>query len=391
MLLEHHPFVDARIFKKEATSLLRKGYDVTIVAPKRAGFLFDVNGMPFKDRFLKPTFIHEGIKIVTYDPGVTKYEPDQLAAAILSGKPDLFVDPLTKAGIAVDADIYHAHEYMSLYSGVGIKRALRTKKGKKVKLIYDSHELTPDINDVNRKVYQSLLDRMIKETDYILTVSEGIKAWYLIRNPLLPIEVIYNTPPLAQNYKPKNYNKSNLTVCYEGIVHDSRGSINKICEITDYCSKDIDFKFKVVGGYKGRQALTLPATLQGRVILSGWVPYRLLPKLLADVDIGWIDFELPSLNHSFALPNKFFSYLNNGIPVLVNRCSELEYMIREFHCGLVIDKLNPTSSDYAKALLYLHKHRDLLKNMSTNARKMMKQVYSWENMEKRLFNVYGKL
>ncbi|WP_139347261.1 glycosyltransferase, partial [Herbaspirillum sp. VT-16-41] len=102
---------------------------------------------------------------------------------------------------------------------------------------------------------------------------------------------------------------------------------------------------------------------------------------MENVDIGWIDFDdlSQSLNRSYALPNKFFSYLNNGIPVVVNKCHEMEEFIRTHKCGLVINKPKATAQDYARAFLYLNKNRAKLTQMSVNARKVVENLYSWEH------------
>src|SRR5690606_6729447 len=120
-------------FQKEAKSLLEKGYRVTIVTPRKDGYLFDIDGSLFKDKFLKDKFKHEGIKIVTYDPKIGNEKFKNWFHNISMKKTDSFSDPLFKIGLKQKADIYHAHEFGSLYSGVGIKRVLK-KKGKKVKL-----------------------------------------------------------------------------------------------------------------------------------------------------------------------------------------------------------------------------------------------------------------
>lgn len=395
MLVKNHSFLDARIFKKEARSLLKNGFDVTMVVPTNKGYLFDIEKKPITDRFLSPTFVYEGIKIVTFDPRENNPSLSQMAANLQSDDPDSFIDPLTRIGLAQEADIYHAHEIQSFYSGVGIKRIM-SSKGKNVKLIYDSHEVTPDpFDDKNEErvtTFQLMLNIMLKEVDYIITVSESIKAWYLTFNPRLPVEIIYNSPPLAEKHKKKEIKHKGLVACYEGLVHRTKGSQEKIIEITERCNKLIDFKFKVIGTTRSDEAFQVPAHLQDKVILTGgFVDYYSIPKLMADAHVGWIDFDLTSLNRPFALPNKFFSYLNNGIPVLVNKCNDMENFIRTHNCGLVIDKLNPTAEDYANALLYLYKNKDILKTMSRNARKVMEEKYSWEQVEKRLFAVYDRL
>src|SRR5699024_9072639 len=132
-LITEHPFLDARIFKKEAKSLHGEGYQVTMIVPTKNGYLFDVDGSIFHQQFRSQTFIHEGIKIVTYEQMYPENQLKNLHYNLHSGHHSRFTDPLTQLGIAQQADIYHAHEFFSLYSGVGIKRTLATK-GRECKL-----------------------------------------------------------------------------------------------------------------------------------------------------------------------------------------------------------------------------------------------------------------
>lgn len=395
MLLAYLPFLDIRTFRKEAKSLIKRGYEVTMVVPRQNGFLFDIDGKPFTNRFLKPTFIHEGVKFVTYNADAAR--PPVTLSNLKAGTYFDLSDPMIMAGVAQEADVYHAHEFLSCYYGVGIKRALKATKGKDCKLIYDSHELTPDphaaIPSLKKKTYLQMLLSMLKEVDSVITVSEAIKSWYLTLNPRLRVEVIYNSPNLWPNYKPPNYRSKEIVVCHEGnIIPNRSGSIEKVIKITKIVSKVMDFKFKIIGGARYGTSLAIPADLKRKVIQTGWVDYQLIPKKMSDVHIGWVDLDAShSLSFMFSLPTKFFSYMNCGVPVIVNRCSEMNRIIRTFGCGLVIDKLNPTADEYAKAILHLLQNRDQLKQMSINARSAMKEHFCWERMEKRLFGVYDQL
>lgn len=400
MLIHTHSFLDSRIFKKEAKTLQKNGYDVTMIVPRVKGNLFDIDKAPFNDRFLQPSFMHEDIKIVTYKIESFKPSPIEMQSHIDHGNHTKFENPLTQLGLEEKADIYHAHELGSLYAGIGIKRKMKELHNTEVKLIYDSHDLIPDPLD-NKTIPQKrktamlkLLNTMIKEIDQLITVSHSIKSWYLSKNPLLPVEIIYNSPPLAKPFEPKDYKNNKLTVCYEGHIADNKkGSRDKIFDITNICSKQTDFNFKIIGGVLHGHSLTVPDNLKKHVELTGWVDYYSISKHMKNVDIGWIDFDdlSQSLNRSYALPNKFFSYLNNGIPVVVNKCHEMEEFIRTHKCGLVINKPKATAQDYARAFLYLNKNRAKLTQMSVNARKVMENLYSWEHMEKRLLNVYESL
>lgn len=397
MLIADHPFLDSRVFKREAKSLKKLGYDVTMIVPRKEGYLFDIDGTPIKDKFLNQTFTTpEGITIVTYD-----YEESRAPLSKVLSDETLwkvgFNNPLTKLGIQQDADIYHVHEYLSLFAGIGVKRMLK-KKNKTIKLVYDSHELTPDPFDLrytkeSRRNLKEKLLTMLKEVDQVITISHAIKSWFLSQIPTLPVEVIYNSPPLAKDYQPKQYNKDGLIACYEGNIGQKRGSKDKIMQISETCSKTINFKFKVIGGTRFGESFILPDHLKDKVKLTGWVDYYSISQHMRNVDVGWIDYEDlgHSLNRSYAMPNKFFSFLNNGIPILVNRCHEMESFIRAHRCGLIIDKKEATADDYANALLYLYKNKPLLREMSLNARKVMEEIYCWEKMENRLMNIYHQL
>lgn len=398
MIVATHPFLDARIFKKEAKSLQNKGYDVSMIVPRKNGHLFDIDGTPFNKKFQQKVFKLEGIKIITYDYEKARNKLNKVLSSEEAWESQGFNNPLTELAINEDADIYHAHEYLSLFAGVGIKRLMKKKKGKDVKLVYDSHELTPDpfhpkYSAERRENLQEKLFIMLQEVDYLITVSDSIKSWYLSHMPNLPVEVIYNSPPLSKEYQPKHYDIPTLTVGYEGNIANNKGSQEKIFGISEYCSEELDFQFKIIGGSRFGDSITIPEHLTSIIKQTGWVDYHSIPMHMHDIDIGWIDFHDVdlSLNQNFALPNKFFSYLNNGIPVVVNKCKDMENFIRKHKCGYVVNKKQATAKDFADAFLSIYKNKDELRQMSHNARKVMKKIYSWELMEKRLYNVYDEL
>src|SRR5690625_1320078 len=219
-LITEHPFLDARIFKKEAKSLHDKGYQVTMIVPTKNGYLFDVDGSIFHQQFRSQTFIHEGIKIVTYEQMYPENQLKNLHYNLHSGHHSRFTDPLTQLGIAQQADIYHAHEFFSLYSGVGIKRALATK-GRECKLIYDSHELEPDPLVVEsrtiKKLKNEMLISMLNETDHVITVSHSIKDCYSKINPSITLNVIYKSTSLASNTQNRSIISNHLITDIEAI------------------------------------------------------------------------------------------------------------------------------------------------------------------------------
>ena len=276
MLVAEHPF-DARIFKKEAKSLEKQGYHVTMIVPRRDGYLFDTDGSIFYDQFRKQEFIHEGIHIITYEQMPLEQELRALHYNLQSGNPLRFTDPLTQLGMIQQADIYHAHEFASLYSGVGIKFALASK-GKACKLIYDCHELDPDpLIKESRNRYrlkQDMLAIMLKETDHLIAVSQSIKSWHSRLHPAIPIDVIYNSPPLSANYNPGKGDRNDLVIVFEGRLDPKRVHFNKLMDIVRLSNKSIDLSVRIIGGSRksdNSQSLPIPAQIADKVECCGWL------------------------------------------------------------------------------------------------------------------------
>ncbi|MFD2760000.1 glycosyltransferase [Lentibacillus juripiscarius] len=397
-LVSEHPFLDARIFKKEAKSLLKQGYHVTMIVPRKDGYLFDTDGSSFTERFLDEAFTYEGINVITYGQINMEKYLNELYHNLRSGGHSRFNDPLTQIGIEQEADIYHAHEFISAYSGIGIKRALAAS-GKQCKLIYDSHELEPDpLMKQPRKTYRTkeqMVKHMIKELDYVITVSDSIKEWYRTIDPQLPVQVIYNSPPLAANYESKKADNPELTLVYEGVISQKRGNFQQLMSVLDRCNKKFKLKLNIIGGGKNFEkeyVPKIPPHLKDKVYYTGWVDYESIPEVMKDADLGWIDLDAAnSLNNRFAMPNKFFSYLNNGVPVIVNQCTDMEKLIEAHDCGYVVKKLQATTEDYVQALVHMESNRNKIRKKSIHAREAMETTYSWEHMEGKIFAIYDQL
>uniref|UniRef100_UPI0036D26E26 glycosyltransferase n=1 Tax=Flavobacterium myungsuense TaxID=651823 RepID=UPI0036D26E26 len=143
---------------------------------------------------------------------------------------------------------------------------------------------------------------------------------------------------------------------------------------------------------KNQEPLLIPSHLEDKIIQTGWVDYEEIPEKMKGADLGWVDLDAKgSLNNRYAMPNKFFSYLNNGMPVVVNQCDDMKEFIRKYNCGYIVKGREATAEDYAKGLLDLNFNRKQIHAMSLQARKVMEERFSWAKMEKRLLSIYDEL
>ena len=129
MVVAYHPFKDARIFKKEAKSLQRKGYNVTMIVPRMNGNLFDIDGTPFTKSFRNKVFTYEGIKIVTYSWEQCKDQLNKVLSDEHVWEAKGFNNPLTQLAMKEDTDIYYTHEYLS-FCWNRYKRLMKNKMEK---------------------------------------------------------------------------------------------------------------------------------------------------------------------------------------------------------------------------------------------------------------------
>jgi len=98
------------------------------------------------------------------------------------------------------------------------------------------------------------------------------------------------------------------------------------------------------------------------------MPKTQLASLQKGADVGlMILANVPAFYYGTS-PNKFFDYIATGLPVLNNYPGWIADMIKENNCGIAVSPNNP--EEFAGALIYMTEHREILRNMAENAKKL---------------------
>ncbi|MFK3936127.1 glycosyltransferase [Alkalihalobacillus sp. NPDC078783] len=386
-LVSEHPFLDARIFYKEAKSLMRNGFEVTLIVPRKQGFLFEPSGQLIKDAFLESSFMYDGIRFVTYEQERSTKPIAHQLHYLQAGQVDPFPSKLRELGEKECADVYHAHERSSCYEAIMIKRKLN-EKARRCRIIYDSHELDLDPRDRSlSRLRQQQLTQFLKEmyetVDAVITVSTMIESDIQRLCSNVRTLVLYNSPFLSP-WQKREWTGAPLVLGYVGAMHRQKGSMEKLYEIHQL-TREWNLHIKVIGGPPGQMD-------SERMSWSGWVPFDELPSMLDTVDVGWIDVDVStSLNREYSLPNKLFSYLERGIPPIVNHCVQMKQFLQAHDCGFVVDAKEASAAEYAALLKRLNENRRLLQRIGENGRRVMETQYSWAHMESHLVSLYQSL
>ncbi len=360
----HIPF-DGRIFHKEARSLAKAGYDVTLIA-----------------RHTKEEIVG-GVRVL---PLPTPKNRLQRITKVMR--------QVHRLAVREDADVYHFHDPELMIVGLLLKL-----RGKKV--IWDAHEHYP--NSILDKYYISkplrrlisrsfdLFERaVIRFFDYVIYTTPLVGARYATmkvragRVENYPIMELSGTPARQPQEK----------IVYLGGMARIRGLLEVVEALAEVVKEHPRWKLCLVGAYN-------PASFEGEVRdlvkklgvetnveFIAWVPYDEKEKLSSQASMGVITY-LPYSNNTSCLPNKLFDYMLVGLPVIASNFPLYREVVEGSRCGLIVDPTKPP--EIARAMEYLIEHPDEARQMGENGRRAVLDKYNWEAESKELLRIYDEV
>lgn len=350
----HSPF-DTRIFYKEAKSLIRAGYDVTLVAQKDKEEVVD------------------RVKIINLPKPKNRIE--RMTKTTL--------DVYLKA-IKVDADIYHFHDPELIPIGLLLKL-----HGKCV--IYDVHEDVP-MQNLSKRYIPAVFRKPISiiigtlETFSARCFDGVITATPFINDRFLQMGAyainVNNYPIISELYlADSRWEDKEKAVCYIGGITEIRGASEMV---------------KAIG--KTRYRLILAGDFEIGLIdrlkwITGWQQVQVLGYIDRDgvrtvisSARGGLVVLHPSVNYLDALPVKMFEYMAAGIPVIASNFPLWRKIVEVNKCGICVDPLNP--EDIAEAINWIIEHPSEARGMGKNGRRAVEEMYNWGIEEKKLLQLY---
>lgn len=99
---------------------------------------------------------------------------------------------------------------------------------------------------------------------------------------------------------------------------------------------------------------------------------------------------IPHPDHVYyhaALPVKLFDSLACGRPVVATNCKETAEILVKYKCGLVSDF---TPEDLAEKISQLLLNREEASEMGKNGRRLIEEIYNWDNMAKKIIKIIGE-
>jgi len=199
--------------------------------------------------------------------------------------------------------------------------------------------------------------------------------------------VVYNSPEdvLSELEAPAEGGEAALRLCYVGLLQVERG----IFELLQVLERHPDWRLDLAG-FGGDEALIRERiAAMPNVTWHGRIPYRQALQLSLAADALFATYDPAIPNHRYASPNKVFEAMMLGKPVIVARDTNMDRLIGEANCGLVVEYGDVEALE--AALRRLEADPTLRRSLGANARLAYERTFSWAEMEKRLLGLYREL
>ncbi len=252
---------------------------------------------------------------------------------------------------------------------------------KRVPLSFDAHEYfseVPELQDRKwvKNIWQWVERTFIPQADLIYTVSGSIAEEYQ-KFSKQKVHLIRNMPLRAQ--KKEGTEDAEKILIYQGALNRGRG-----LEALIRAAPELPLKIMIAGG--GDLEKSLPALPgAGHVHFTGRKKPHELKSLTASAWLGYNLLENEGKSYYYSLANKFFDYVQAGIPQLCAAFPEYERLNRELEVALLIDEPDPEKIKAATNRLL--KDPDLYHRLKKNAL-LAAQLWCWEEEEKKLIALY---
>ncbi|MEP6924226.1 MAG: capsular biosynthesis protein, partial [Pyrinomonadaceae bacterium] len=218
---------------------------------------------------------------------------------------------------------------------------------KETPVILDAHEYSPLEFEDNlrwRVLQKPLIDYICRE--YIprviaaTTVCNGIAEMYE-RNFGKKFEVITNAAKYEElPVLPTNPDK--IKLIYHGLAHPSRQTEKQI-EMMQFLDQRFELNLMLVGDNNYIENLKKKAVSLTNVKFLPPVPTGEIARFTNQFDIGIFLLPPTNFNYKYALPNKFFEFVQARLAIAVSPSLEMAKLVKEFDLGLVANDFTPRS------------------------------------------------
>jgi hypothetical protein len=258
---------------------------------------------------------------------------------------------------------------------------------KRAKVLFDAHEYAPrEYEDLwrwrilHQKYRTYLCKKFIPQCDRMITVCEGIADEYAAHFDVRP-EIITNASDY-RDLEPSEVHPEKIRIIHHGGVAPSRKLENMI-EMMDYTDDRFSLDLMLVPSGP-KEYFTVIRTMgekRHNVRFVDPVPMKDIVQATNHYDIGLYVLEPNSFNNRYALPNKFFEFIQSRLAIAIGPSPEMKKLVKKYNLGIVSDDFSPRTMAEKINALTTEQIR-FYKRQSHLAAKELSSERNLETMEK---------
>ncbi len=297
-------------------------------------------------------------------------------------------------GMQFPADVVHVHDLPLL------RLAAELARRRDAKLVYDAHEIYHEQDCLpprNRRRLAAQERKYIGQVDLFTTVNAPIadhfESLYGVK-PLVLMNCTETPPPgFDRDSRRQLRERAGLPetariVLFQGWISSERNLL-ALVNSAEYLSDGTAIVLIGYGDYEKVLREAVAGKLwEDRVRFVGKVASSEILPLTAGADLGIIPYQPIDMNHRLCSPNKFFEFVQSGVPIVAHDLVFLREMGRRY--GVVSVGDLSTASGIARAIREVLDDDQCLQQMR-NACRQAAMTLNWETEAKKLVEAYPRL
>lgn len=297
--------------------------------------------------------------------------------------------PLFYAEFNIRLFLYAVGSQVDAYSAVDLDTLpalFVAARLRQLPLCYDAHEIFTEVPELahggfKQRIWQKIEGLLLPKIRHAYTVNHSLAQWYAQKHGIR-MEVVRNMP-FARNFSPPQHE---AFILYQGALNAGRG-------LAELLAAAPQLPVRVVIAGRGDMEEALRATIKqqklaDKVEMVGQLDPEALQSLTQKAWLGVNLLESTSLNYYYSLANKFFDYVQAGVPQLGMDYPEYTLLNNEFEVSILLSELN--SQAVVNAIHHLWNHADKYKHLQQQAQ-LAAQQWTWEAERPKLLGVYERL
>lgn len=267
--------------------------------------------------------------------------------------------------------------------------------------VYDAHELFTEVPEVVarprvQRAWQRIENFIVPRARLRYTVGPALASLFEARHPGCPFSVVRNVPldkevAIAGQGLSTKTNTQLPILFYQGALNVGRGLAELLAALPQVPARLIICGEGDCSAALRQQAAALGLLASGQVEFKGYVLPADLHALTAQATVGIMLLENTGLSYYYSLANKFFDYVQAGVPQLCIDFPEYRALNARHEVAELVPDLAPATLVAALArLLPGGQPGPRYRQLAANCRRARAE-WNWQQEEKTLVELYRNL